>query len=193
MFDWNYLKNMDPNEAWVSFKQILTNLESHYIPLRHKRRREKPVWMTREGKRLINLKSKRHKKYIQNRTVHNHDKYIDIRNKTKHCIRETIRSFECKLAIESRTSAKCFWKYVNTKLKRRTGISTIQKPDGSVATSNVEKAETLNDFFASVFVNEDKLDIPDFQRRYRDNLSNDLVFTKNIVFKKLSRLDITKV
>ena len=39
-------------------------------------------------------------------------------------------------------------------MKTRSGIDSIQRPDGSMATSDQEKAELLNLYFASVFTDD---------------------------------------
>ena len=39
-------------------------------------------------------------------------------------------------------------------MKTKSGIDSIQCPDGSTATSDQEKAELLNSYFASVFTDE---------------------------------------
>ena len=55
---------------------------------------------------------------------------------------------------------KAFWKYVNRKLKRRTGIVALKKDDGGLTVNDKEKAELLNNYFAGIFINEDISNIP---------------------------------
>ena len=45
---------------------------------------------------------------------------------------------------------KSFWHYINSHMKTRSNIDSIQRPDGSIAVSNQEKAEILNSYFASI-------------------------------------------
>ena len=46
------------------------------------------------------------------------------------------------------------------KIKTKPTIPTLSKPNGTKATSSKDKAETLNDFFSSVFTLEFLHDIP---------------------------------
>lgn len=46
---------------------------------------------------------------------------------------------------------KGFYKYVNDKRKTRENMDPLQKETGDLVTRDVEKAEVLNDFFASFF------------------------------------------
>ena len=54
-----------------------------------------------------------------------------------------------------------FWNYAKSRLKTRDNISSLTKADGTTATTATEKAEALNNFFASVFTLEDLQTIPD--------------------------------
>ena len=58
---------------------------------------------------------------------------------------------------------KSFWHYINSRMKTRSGIHSIQCPDGSTATSDQEKAELLNSYFASVFTDENLASFPSLE------------------------------
>jgi hypothetical protein len=59
-------------------------------------------------------------------------------------------SFERKISLESKSKVKSFWNYINSKLKTRSGIDTLERSDGTLASSEADKVEVLNKFFASV-------------------------------------------
>ena len=60
-------------------------------------------------------------------------------------------------------NSKRFWRYVNTSLKTRPDIDAIKCIDGSLASSDQEKADLLNSYFSSVFTREDLPNIPNFE------------------------------
>ena len=63
--------------------------------------------------------------------------------------------FERKLARNLKTDVKTFWRYVNNGMKVRVPVGDLEREDGTVATTDTEKAEVLNQFFTSVFTIED--------------------------------------
>ena len=47
-------------------------------------------------------------------------------------IPQAVKAYEKNFAKQSKTNVKCFWKYVNSKLKRPTGICNLLKLDGTM-------------------------------------------------------------
>ena len=101
------------------------------------------------------------------------------------------KSFEQKVALESKTNVKSFWNYVNSKLKTRSGIGTLNKSDGSLANSTADKVEVLNEFFTSVFTRTP--DLQDFDTTSDLNCSmSDIFISQDDVLKKLCKLKTDK-
>ena len=48
-----------------------------------------------------------------------------------------------------------FYSFINTKLGRKSGIPPLKLNDGTLLTSDMEKANLLNQYFESVFTNDD--------------------------------------
>ena len=63
---------------------------------------------------------------------------------------------EQKIAGNSKSNPKLFWKYINSKTKIRAAIPdlyTNQKNDpDTMATCDSEKAEVLSEFFSSIYI-----------------------------------------
>ena len=74
-------------------------------------------------------------------------------------------------------------------MKTRSGIDSIQHPDGSTATSDQEKAELLNSYFASVFTGENLVTI---ESEVSVPKLEDIIITTSIVFNELNKLKIDK-
>ena len=52
-------------------------------------------------------------------------------------------------------------------MKTRSDIDSIQRPDGSTATSDRENAELLNSYFASVFTDENLVSFPSIESTFQ--------------------------
>ena len=79
--------------------------------------------------------------------------------------------------------------------KVSTGINTLKNGKGGLAVSDMEKAEVLNEYFASVFANEDITNTPNFIECSKSNgiLVTDIIITPAAVEKKLHELNQSKV
>ena len=83
-------------------------------------------------------------------------------------------------------------------MKIRSGIDSIQRPDGSIATSDQEKAELLNSYVASAFTDENLASFPlivrSFStqvRRYNYNCFSSIQWVENIQISRSSKLGPT--
>ena len=77
-------------------------------------------------------------------------------------------------------------------MKTRSGIDSIQRPDGSTATSDPEKAELLNSYFASVFTNENLINYPALDPGAWVPKLENITITASLVFDELNRLKTDK-
>ena len=91
-------------------------------------------------------------------------------------------SFERKIALESKSKVKSFWNYINSKLKTRSGIGTLERSDGTLASSEADKVEVPNKFFASVFTRTEDLQNFDTNCNLDIRLS-DIVFSQQDILK----------
>ena len=68
--------------------------------------------------------------------------------------------------MNMKENPKDFWAYVVQKTKAKFGVSDLKDSQGLLIQDNEEQANLLNDFFASVFVNEPIGQLPIFDLRY---------------------------
>ena len=87
---------------------------------------------------------------------------------------------------------KVFWSYAKSRLKTREQISTLTKPDGSVAATPQDKAETLNNFFASVFTVESLTNVPPAPVLTVDEVVYSIIISPELVRDKLLALKPNK-
>ncbi|GAB0209797.1 mitochondrial enolase superfamily member 1 [Grus japonensis] len=61
---------------------------------------------------------------------------------------------ESNLARDVKDNKKSFYRYVSDKRRTRENVGPLQNETGDLVTQDMEKAEVLNDFFASVFTSK---------------------------------------
>eukprot|EP00057_Strongylocentrotus_purpuratus_P009185 XP_011663659.1 PREDICTED: RNA-directed DNA polymerase from mobile element jockey-like [Strongylocentrotus purpuratus] len=155
-------------------------------------KKKKPLWMCKEA--LAKVKKKYHawKRYTATKHFRDYEAYIKLRNEATKDVRSAKIKFERRLAQEIKENPKGFWNYVRSKTKVKSGISDLIKEDGSKTTSDEEKAEVLNEFFASVFTREDVTTIPEPEVKFDGDPLEEVVITTEEVLKKLKKLNPSK-
>ena len=87
---------------------------------------------------------------------------------------------------------KRFWNYAKSRLKTRETVSPVIDDRGFKATTAKGKANVLNDFFVSVFTNENLTDFPTTPVCNIPSRLREIHITPEIVKKKLEKLDPNK-
>ena len=107
---------------------------------------------------LKNRKNKLWKNYLISKSGDDLHRYCKVRNDLR-----TLRSdYERNLSLNIKHNPKAFWKYINSRLKVRPTINDHQCPDGSTAHTDKDKADALNNFFTSIFTQENLSSITSF-------------------------------
>ena len=150
----------------------------------------------RPGARLsIRKKHRKWEKYRQKRDNESYREYMKARNKAKSIITRERNNKEKQIAETAKTNCKSFWSYVNSKRKTKSGVSelhTVQDGKTVIATTDIEKAEILAEYFSSVFTNENGNDMTMLQNVPFEERSRNENFTVKEVNKLLKELNITK-
>ena len=124
--------------------------------------------------------------------------YTDFRrtsNQLRHLRRKSIKEKERNISDQVKTNPKSFWQYVNQKSKYKVSIPNFYRFKAEnkkdLAETDIDKAEALVNQFSGVFTKESNTDwdLPDPIKAY-NNIS--VVFSNNIVLKKLQNLSINK-
>lgn len=101
-------------------------------------------------------------------------------------------NFEYELVNNIKTDSKSFWSYIRSNFKTKSGIADLEAHDGSMLTSDIQKADLLNRFFVSVFTDEDLNSVPDFPDKNIDSTLECIAITQEQVEKKLQKLNTSK-
>lgn len=81
---------------------------------------------------------------------------------------------------------------MRSKTKTKSGISALEKQDGSLTTSDQETAETLNNYFTTVFVNEEIEVIPHMESRQPTTPLTNINITEELVDKAIRKVNPSK-
>ncbi len=105
--------------------------------------------------------------------------------------RKAKRSKEKNIASQAKTNQKAFWSYAQSKMKTKPGIPDLEY-NGKVATTDLQKAEVLADFYSSVFTQEPNTQLPEFPMKEIGEIFPSQPITKDEVTKKLKNLKVNK-
>jgi len=78
-----------------------------------------------------------------------------VRDKATKHLKQTKREFEKDIAANCKKNPKGFFKYANFKSKAHKSVIRLRNSEGQLAGKDEENAKILNNFFSSVFTNED--------------------------------------
>ena len=190
--DWSCLHNSDIDQAWNHFSCTLHKGFKLFVPKSKVKSKKQPFWLNKNCSKLIKKKYHFFKRFKASKLSDDYHKYAEARNKVKKEIRLAVKEHEKKISSECKKNVKPFWKYVNSKLKRTTGIPNLLKPDKTLTTSDEEKANVLNDFFSSVFTKEDLSDIPIVNNRSNNIFLSNLIIKEDDIKQKLNGLNTAK-
>ena len=199
-------------EIWNTIHNCLTDSMENNIPKRPQQEHCKldPPWFNKKVKRLIRKKKQHYTRFLQTNTgklyiskpearevLKENPEYKSYKRKVNKCnkqIKAARRKHEMNIAINAKSDPKVFWKYVKERTKSNVGVYALRKEDDTFAISDIDKAEELNEYFSSVFTNENIEDIPDIlENSYSNDVTiTDLVITPKAVEEKLKALNASK-
>ncbi|CAM4495102.1 unnamed protein product [Caretta caretta] len=148
------MKGKGVQESWLYFKESLLRLQGQTIPMCRKNSKygRRPAWLN--GEILADLK---HKKEAYKKWKVGHmtrEEYKNIARACRNVIRRAKSHLELQLARDVKSNKKGFFRYVGNKKKAKESVGPLMSEGGNLVTEDVEKANVLNAFFASVFTNK---------------------------------------
>ncbi|WAR28875.1 hypothetical protein MAR_014579 [Mya arenaria] len=155
---------MNVEDSWSFLLRHMDFCVENFIPeCNTKGRCKKPKWMDYYCVRKVKKKYHAWKRYTYSRSYRDYQSYCKIRNSTTKASRFSKKKYQKGVAESSKTSQKSFWSFVKGETNTRSGIGDLRDKNGNIATLIKDKANILNDFFASVFMREDNSEIPNFE------------------------------
>ncbi|KAK3757931.1 hypothetical protein RRG08_058245 [Elysia crispata] len=158
--DWEaQLNNLNIEEAWQLFMAEINEVKRRYVPEKSTTG-DRKKWLDGGTLSAVRKKHKMYRRWIETRDGQNYQEYAKARNKAaRECRKAKIR-LEKKVAEQAKRNPKSFWSYVKAKTSTRSGIGDLKRDDGTIASTDKEKAQVLNDFFQSVFTEEPDGELP---------------------------------
>uniref|UniRef100_A0A8B9FHU8 Reverse transcriptase domain-containing protein n=1 Tax=Amazona collaria TaxID=241587 RepID=A0A8B9FHU8_9PSIT len=137
-------------DCWLIFKAHLLRAQERCIPTRRKccRRARRPPWVDKELLRKIQRKKEAYKRWKQGQEAWK--EYRDVVWEARDQVRKAKAQLELNLARDVKDNRKGFCGYTANKRQTRDNMGPLRKLS-ELATLDLEKAEVLNDFFASDF------------------------------------------
>ena len=166
------LSDTNVNESWMIIKDKIQFAQSNYVPNKviysHKKRIN-PVPM--DDSLHFLLKSKRYcfKLYKKYRTTTNFLNYNIARNRVSGKIKQMKRKRENKIAKDIKHNPKAFYQYIASKTTKKEGVADLVDENGILTSNDEDKCNIINNFFSSVFTQEDTSDIPAFNCNHNVN------------------------
>ncbi|CAM5078437.1 unnamed protein product [Natator depressus] len=141
-------------ESWLYFKESLWRLQGQTIPMCRKNSKygRQPAWLN--GEILADLKYKKEAYKKRKLGQMTREEYKNFAQACRSEIREAKSHLELQLARDVKSNKKGFFRYVSNKKKVKESVGPLLNEGGNLVTEDVEKANVLNAFFASVFTNK---------------------------------------
>ena len=185
------LADKNTEEAWNMFEQKLLKEMDKHVP-KYRIKQKKP-YIDREMRRKMKKKYYLWKRYKQTNSDVDLQNYKITRNDCRETSRFKKSDYERNLIYKMKKGdAKPLYKYANSKLKTRCRISQLRQSNGSMTKNDKEKAETLNDFFSSVFTEEDTTNTPDMNTVHDGDPIEKVKVNEDMVRKRIKKLKANK-
>jgi len=181
-------------ELWSALEGTILHAMEEYIPKYqvHKTRKHRPKWFNDSVKIKVKEKQKCFARYMETRDTNDYQNYARARNQVKWETRKAVKIFERKIAEEAKRNPKGFFAYARGKMRTKENVAELRDNEGTLATSDADKAEMLNRQFCSVFTQEDVRVVPELPPRQYQRALQDMTITPDMVKKKLLKLNPNK-
>ena len=172
LVDWSTLDSLEVQDSFDFICDEIKTCTENNEPVFKKNNYtiKKPKWMDKHCVIAVRKKYKAWQLYLHFRTRRNYHHYCIYRNQATKAVRFARKRYEKGVADLVKEYPKGFWAYMNCKTKMRSGISDLKDENGTLCSSDADKANILNNFFASVFTKEGDSAIKDITPKTLDSL-----------------------
>ena len=197
MINWEgIISGVDVEMDWNSLKLEIAKLRDKYVPYR-KNRNNRCKWVNKSVIKSRRAKNKAWVKYTESGKRQDlYEKYVLKLKKCSKLSRIAKRNFEKKLATNVKNNSKSFFSYVRSKQRTKEKVGPLKDKGGEVIIDDRLAANLLNEYFSSVFTNENYTNAPVPKQIFKGNIQSEgllgIEITEEMVANKLEKLDVNK-
>ena len=187
--DWDsYFDGFDDdcNILWITFKSVMDDLVSEYVPVKEFSERKVP-WYTPVLKTMDRKKKRKYRKWKRNPCPRNLREYKDYAKKVKKKVVSTKKHYEKRKFNDKNRNPKQFFSYVNSRTKSSQPVSNlIDNENDRLVTDPTEKANLLLRQYRSVFTHDNGI-LPDSPQSVPANTFCDIVVDDRDIIKAMRK------
>ena len=156
---WDLAEADDIDVWWSQWKDLFLAAVKDSVAQVHWRRKKMKNWLSEATQQLVRLKRlcyRKLKKFFSSSRQH---QYNQLRNKVRAATRFDFKVFVHSITEGLHQNSKPFWNWINKIRACRNPLPAINHKD-QVITSDTAKANLFNQYFTSIFTNEDIFGLP---------------------------------
>ena len=154
--DWSkMMEGKSVNEAWQILKESLEKVIDEYVPMRRMKRKDEPQWLDTEMRNTISEKRRAWANWKRTGRETEREVYARKERECKRMIRNKKNALERSIAKNRKSNPKMYFSYVNSAKKNRSRLGPLKNEKGEFIIDPKEQAETMSNFFKSVFTCSD--------------------------------------
>ena len=142
------------DESWNFIKNKVVDAQSRHIPCAVVKSNKIIPWFSHKIKKKVSLKNNLYKLMIKHGGRRFTYRYNKLNKNVKKQIHRERVKYEQKVALLSKTDSKKFFSYIKNRKVLHEKIETLNGNNNEKISGSKEKAEILNNYFASVFTIE---------------------------------------
>ena len=181
--DWDIIfSSCDTTEQyWCAFKNILNEVVHNFVPFSANSCNKSKPWFNKNLSRLKAVKQRRWRAYKKNKNIVSYSNYKTAADMFHSEITSSKRSYERNLFNNRKIkSNNFFYNYVKKQNSIKGDIPFMKNNDGTLTSTDDEKASMFSKYFASVFIKDDGC-LPHFSPNCNSELLNFTCSAKDVI------------